>query len=71
MNGDGAGIAKGSDSAKYAAAFPGLSAGMGCQTTCTGYELTADLDFDTTGNDDVSRRALRQLDAHRNLHVHL
>ena len=27
---------------------------MGCATTCTGYELLADLDFDTTGDDDVA-----------------
>ena len=50
---DGNGIvAKGSVSARYAAAFPGLSAGMGCPAPdgCAGYELTANLDFDT--NDD-------------------
>ena len=32
----------------YAAAFPSPAAGMGCPNTgCDGYELTADLDFDT------------------------
>ena len=48
LNGDGA-VAKGSVSARYAAAFPGLSAGMGCPAPdgCAGYELMADLDFDT------------------------
>ena len=34
----------------YAAAFPNAPAGMGCRTNCTGYELSADLDFDTNGN---------------------
>ena len=34
----------------YAAAFPNAPAGMGCRTNCTGYELTANLDFDTNGN---------------------
>ena len=50
---DGNGIVgQGSVSARYAAAFPGLSAGMGCPAPdgCAGYELTANLDFDT--NDD-------------------
>ena len=36
--------------AGYAAAFPRAPPGMGCATGCTGYELTADLDFDTNGN---------------------
>ncbi len=47
LNGDGAGIAKGSASSKYAAAFPGLSRGMGCPGTCAGYELRNNLDFNT------------------------
>ena len=38
----------------YAAAFPDAAAGMGCPSTgCIGYELTADLDFDTNGSDDA------------------
>ena len=44
--------------AEYIAAFPnrdntapGL---MGCPDDCTGYELMNDLDFDTSGNDDVA-----------------
>ncbi len=53
LNGDGA-VAKGSVSVRYQAAFPGLSRGMGCRTTCTGYELRQSLDFDTTGDDDVA-----------------
>ena len=61
LNGDGA-----SANAGYATAFPNPETGMGCpvtdhdgdsntpdQPTCTGYELTADLDFDTHGNDDT------------------
>ncbi len=35
----------------YAQAFPDARPGMGCPATgCVGYELTADLDFDTDGN---------------------
>ena len=35
----------------YAAAFPNAMPGMGCPYPgCTGYELIADLDFDTNGN---------------------
>ena len=37
--------------AKLAAAFPNAAVGMGCPTSgCTGYELSADLDFDTNAN---------------------
>ncbi|MDE0214967.1 MAG: hypothetical protein OXN79_00120, partial [bacterium] len=36
---------------KYAAAFPNAAANMGCPADgCDGYELAADLDFDTNGN---------------------
>ncbi len=61
LDGNGA-----SANAGYATAFPNPETGMGCpvtdhdgdsntpdQPTCTGYELTADLDFDTHGNDDT------------------
>ncbi len=35
----------------YLEAFPNAVAGMGCpEGVCTGYELVADLDFDTNGN---------------------
>lgn len=35
----------------YAEAFPNAADGMGCpREECLGYELTADLDFDTNGN---------------------
>ena len=46
LNGDGV-----SPAPAYAAAFPGAMPGMGCPDDgCTGYELVADLDFDTNGN---------------------
>ena len=46
LDGDGS-----STDAGYAAAFPNAVAGMGCPSSgCTGYELTADLDFDTNGS---------------------
>ena len=46
LDGDGSSTGPG-----HAAAFPGASGGMGCPTGgCTGYELTADLDFDTDGS---------------------
>ena len=53
LNGDG--VVASADQANYAAAFPGLTAGMGCAdgtatATCTGYELRSDLDFDTDGD---------------------
>ena len=61
---DGDGAPDAGDEASYAAAFPDAVDGMGCPTTpaaaaapdpdaaggCTGYELAADLDFDTDGD---------------------
>ena len=49
---DGNGAADASDGdVSYAAAFPNAVAGMGCPSAgCTGYELNADLDFDTNGS---------------------
>ena len=45
---DGDGLLGGRD---YAEAFPDAPVGMGCPSTgCTGFELTADLDFDTNGS---------------------
>ena len=39
------------DLVSYYGAFPNAVAGMGCpEEGCTGYELVADLDFDTNGN---------------------
>ena len=55
LNGDGA-VASGDDTTNYTAAFPTPATGMGCPTSgtptgCIGYELTADLDFDTDDTD--------------------
>ena len=36
--------------ALYEAAFPQAAPGMGCPAGCVGYELAADLDFDTDGD---------------------
>ena len=49
LDGNGLGVV-GDDAVAYAAAFPGLPKGMGCPAVCTGYELAADLDFDTDGD---------------------
>ena len=46
-DGDGDGAVTGAARFNYAAAFPGLTAGMGCPDGCIGYELRASLDFDT------------------------
>ena len=46
LNGDGLAPVPG-----YAVAFPNAMPGMGCPAAgCAGYELVADLDFDTNGN---------------------
>ena len=57
LNTDGV-VDAASDSASYTAAFPGAIAGLGCAqgataAACNGYELLADLDFDTDGDGDV------------------
>ena len=49
LDGNGLGVV-GDDAVAYAAAFPGLPKGMGCAAVCQGYELIADLDFDTDGD---------------------
>ena len=53
---DGSGAAdSATDNTAYAAGYPNPVTGMGCPgDTCTGYELRANLDFDTSGNDDVA-----------------
>ena len=49
LDGDGAPIEAGATA--YGAAYPDAVAGMGCPAAgCTGYELVADLDFDTDGS---------------------
>ena len=59
---DGNGAVAAGNAAEYAAAFPGAATGMGCpdggdsdqlSDGCTGYELTANLDFDTNGDGSV------------------
>ena len=46
LDGDGS-----ASDAGYATAFPNPATGMGCPTSgCVGYELTANLDFDTNGS---------------------
>ena len=49
---DGDGSPARANPGAYSAAFPGAIAGMGCPelSGCIGYELVADLDFDTNGN---------------------
>ncbi len=52
------GVVAAANQAGYEAAFPGLTAGMGCAdgataAVCTGYELEADLDFDTDGDEGI------------------
>ena len=52
------GIVAAAEQASYTAAFPGAVAGLGCAqgataAACNGYELLADLDFDTDGDGDV------------------
>ena len=49
LNGDGAGLT-GAGAAGYLSAYPGYQTGMGCPGTCAGYELRANLDFDTNGD---------------------
>ena len=50
LDGDGTPSTEGETA--YAAAFPDAASGMGCPTAdgCSGYELMADLDFDTNGS---------------------
>ncbi len=52
------GVVAAADQGSYEAAFPGLTAGMGCAdgataAVCTAYELEVDLDFDTDGDEGI------------------
>ena len=47
---DGDGLVDGATWMPYYAAFTMGALGMGCPDGCTGYELEADLDFDTDGD---------------------
>ena len=38
----------------YAEAFPDIGTSLGCRTSCTGYELRADLDFDKNGDGSIT-----------------
>ncbi len=49
--GSGRPVSSGRDA--YALAFPAAADGMGCADGCDGYELRADLDFDTDGSGSV------------------
>ena len=49
LNGDGAGMTD-SGAAAYLAGYPGYTTSMGCPGTCNGYELRANLNFDTNGD---------------------
>ena len=55
---DGNGAPTSGGTTAYNAAFPNrvtsATGRMGCAGTCAGYELMADLDFDTDGDDDVA-----------------
>ena len=52
---DGNGAVADSDTMNYNAAFPSAASGMGCPSlNCTGYELTADLDFDENDDDQIT-----------------
>ena len=66
LNGEGTADYQPNDD-DYAAAFPNAVPGMGCLSTCLGYELAANLDFDENGdgerNDNYNHR--RRLVAHR------
>ncbi len=50
---DGNGTVSASDRTNYTAAFTTPATGMGCASTCTGYELRQNLDFDVDGDNDV------------------
>ena len=48
LDGNGSPVA-GAGATAYNTAFPNAASGMGCASTCEGYELTADIDLDTDG----------------------
>ena len=43
-----------SDTTAYNAAFSNRPPGMGCETTCIGYELTANLNFDENNDNEIT-----------------
>ncbi len=48
---DGNGSVLNTNESGFAGAFPNRATNMGCSPSCEGYELAADLDFDTNNND--------------------
>ena len=50
LDSNGTDSARGDDALPAAAAFPGLGAGTECAPGCAGFELMANLDFDTNGS---------------------
>ena len=55
---DGDGVPASAERTSYAAAFPNAAAGMGCATTCAGYELNRSLDFNADASyADAGQRA--------------
>ena len=53
LDGDGV-LDAGQSTDNYDTTFPNASVGMGCPSSgCIGYELTANLDFDTNGDGDI------------------
>ncbi len=55
---DGNGRAASGERSSHETAFPNPAPGMGCPATCTGYELEADLNFNTDTSTDVSGEAV-------------
>ena len=53
-NEDGASEPGGSGALIYAGAFPNAAENMGCESACRGYELTADLTFDSNGDNAIT-----------------
>ena len=52
LDGNGSPVA-GAGATAYNTAFPNAASGMGCASTCIGYELTADIDLDTDGDGNI------------------
>ncbi len=50
LNGDGVAASGATSTFIFSAAFPSPESDMGCQSTCAGYELRNDLDFDNDGS---------------------
>ena len=50
---DGNGAPTSGGATAYNDAFPNAASGMGCASTCIGYELTADIDLDTDGDGNI------------------